>query len=139
MSSLLTREAILARDDEQSETVEVPEWDGSVRVRGLTGRERDLWEQSLTEDKPGRRRKKKEAMRVNMDNMRAGLCALCIVDEDGKRLFAQTDVVALGEKNAAAIDKLFDVATRLSGISEDDVDDLAEAMTESPFDASSSA
>ena len=58
MSSLLTREAILARDDEQSETVEVPEWDGSVRVRGLTGRERDLWEHSLTEDKPGRRRKK---------------------------------------------------------------------------------
>ena len=74
-----------------------------------------------------------------MDNMRAGLCALCIVDEDGKRLFAQTDIEVLGAKNAGAIDKLFDVAARLSGISEDDVDDLAEAMTESPFDASSSA
>ena len=139
MGKLLTRDAILTRDDEQSEIVAVPEWDGSVRVRGLTGRERDLWEQSLTEGTPGRRRKKKEAIRVNMDNMRAGLCALCIVDEDGNRLFDEIHVVALGKKNAAAIDKVFDVASRLSGISEDDVEELEKAMTESPFDASSSA
>ena len=35
---LLTRDAILAAADIQTETVPVPEWGGEVAVRPLTGR-----------------------------------------------------------------------------------------------------
>ena len=39
--SLLSKEAILAAQDLPSEDVEVPEWGGTVRVRGLDGKGRD--------------------------------------------------------------------------------------------------
>ena len=43
----LSREDILKAEDLPTEEVPVPEWGGSVLVRGLTGRERDLFETSM--------------------------------------------------------------------------------------------
>ena len=43
----LTAAEILGTEDIVEELVEVPEWKGTVRVRGLTGRERDAYEASL--------------------------------------------------------------------------------------------
>ena len=47
----LTRDEILQAQDIQFEDVKVPEWNGTVRVRGLTGVERDALEASLIEGK----------------------------------------------------------------------------------------
>jgi hypothetical protein len=112
------REAILNHDDLPRELVAVPEWGVSVYVRTLSGTERDAFEEgSLV-----KRGKSKE---VSLRNIRARLVALAVVDADGKRIFADSDVAALGAKSGKAIDRLFDVASRLSGISESDVDELA--------------
>ena len=43
----LSRDAILQREDIKTEDVEVPEWGGTVRVRGMTGVQRDAFEASL--------------------------------------------------------------------------------------------
>ena len=43
----LTRDAILQATDLTFEDVAVPEWGGVVRVRGLTGTERDAFEASV--------------------------------------------------------------------------------------------
>ena len=61
-----------------------------------------------------------------MANIRAKLASWCCVDAQGGRLFTESDVQALGGKSAAALGRIFDVATRLSGITEEDVDEMAE-------------
>jgi len=53
-------------------------------------------------------------------NIRAFFLVHCIVDESGNLMFGLDDVDALGELNGKEIDKLFEVAQRLSGFSEAD-------------------
>jgi len=115
---LLTREAILQAEDLPTEDVEVPEWGGVVRVRGLTGAERDAFEQSIVEQRG-------KNTRMNLRNIRARLVALTVVDEEGNRLFSDDDVEALGRKSAAALNRVFEVAQRLSGLRPEDVEELA--------------
>ena len=136
----LSRDAILRREDIVTEEVEVPEWGGTVRVRGMSGVERDAFEASLIEQPVAngqRKRRNQTATKSNLANVRAKLCTWCIVDGSGGRLFADADVVALGAKSAAALDRIYDVATRLSGITDEDVEEVAEKMVEHPFDETS--
>ena len=111
----LTKDDILQREDILTRDVEVPEWGGTVRVRGMSGVERDKFEASLiVEEAPAERTAPAQGtdgdVKTSMDNVRAKLCAWCIVDGDGARMFADADVVALGAKSAAALDRVFDVA-----------------------------
>lgn len=117
---LLTREAILTADDLQVEVVEVPEWGGTVRVRGLTGAERDAFEASVIDLASNGRR----APVMNLVNLRAKLAARCIVDEQGIRLFSDADIAALGQKSAHALQRVFEAAQRLSGLTKEDVEEL---------------
>ena len=137
----LSRDTILQREDIKTEDVEVPEWGGTVRVRGMSGVERDAFEASLIEQPVAngqRKRRRQQTTKTNMANVRAKLCAWCIVDKDGARMFADADIVALGAKSAAALDRIYDVASDLSGITDEDVEELAEEMVEHPFDETSS-
>ena len=144
MVGTLTRELILSAEDIETEEVAVPQWGGTVMVRGMTGTQRDAFEASvLTEEQPnraGRRGKRaKTEYKISMENLRAKLCVWCIVDGQGERLFTDADSAALGEKSGAAIDVIYDVASRLSGISENDMAELAEDMVEDPFVGSPTA
>ena len=134
----LTRDGILEREDIQTVEVECPEWGGTVRVRGMSGVERDKFEASLIveDDTPSQKkgRRRRAEVKTSMDNVRAKLCAWCMVDENGQRLFTDADVAALGKKSAAPLDRVYDTASRLSGITEDDVEELAQKMLEDPFD-----
>lgn len=114
---MLDKESILAAEDLRTEEVQVPEWGGSVYVRTLTGKERDAWEATLL-DGTGRNR------RVKLDNIRASLAAATICDAQGKQLFGPEDVAALGEKSALALDRVFEVAQRLNGLTGEDVEEL---------------
>ena len=123
MGELLTRQAILDAQDIGREVVPVPEWGGSVLIRGLTGRERDAFEASIVRMQRGA---PGAGMERSLQNIRARLVAMAAIDEAGARLFEDRDVRALGEKSAAALDRLFDVARRLSGLTEGDVQAIAE-------------
>jgi len=118
---LLSKDAILAANDLQYEDVHVPEWGGTVRVRALTGAERDAFEAKMAEA-----RQKGMALGAALHNFRAKLVVRCIVDEQGKRLFSDDDAKALGTKSGAVLDRLFDVARRLSGMNEDAVEEAAK-------------
>ena len=115
---MLTKEQILAADDLPKEVVEVPEWGDSVIVRSMTGTERDDFEQSIY-DSNGK------SKNSNLSNIRARLCSLTMVGENGKRLFELSDAVELGKKSAKALDIVFGVAQKLNGLSASDVDELA--------------
>jgi hypothetical protein len=121
MNKLTTRDAIrgvLALPDLPTVDVPVPEWDAVLTVRGLTGTERDAFEESCY---VGRGKDRRE----NFGNLRARLVALCVVDEAGARVFAPDDVEALGQKSAAALERLFTAAQRACGLSAQDVEELA--------------
>src|SRR5215469_7289904 len=118
----LSRDDILKAEDAAIEEVDLsglPGYSGSVLVRGMTGRERDAFETSMLERGHGGR------MVPNTANTRAKLAVRCVVDEDGNRLFTDADATALGEKNGAAIDRIFAVAARLSGMGDDQRDEVA--------------
>ena len=138
---MLTREQILAADDITTEDVNVPQWGGSVRVRGLTGVDRDAWEAEMADVQPSGNGKAKGNVAVTMkrDNIRAKLVARCIVNEAGTREFSDSDIEALGNKSAAALDRIFGVAMRLSGIGDNDVDKMAQEMVEGKGDGDSSS
>jgi hypothetical protein len=128
---MLTRDDILKTNDLPIEAVDVPEWGGTVYVRTISGRERDDFEESMLTGK-GKNRQ------VNTRNIRAKLCALCLCDVNGVPLFGNEDVDALGQKSAAALDRLFTVATRLNGISKEDVEELAKNSPSAPHGDSTS-
>lgn len=137
---ILSKEAILSADDLVKELVEVPEWGGAVYVRALTGAERDAFEQSMVEMRTVRQGRKQETVReMRLQNIRARLCALTICDEEGNRLFTDADVQALGRKSASALNRVFQVAQRLSGLTDEDVEELAGNSDEIRSDDSSSA
>ncbi|SMF86131.1 phage tail assembly chaperone [Streptomyces sp. Amel2xC10] len=110
----LSADAILGAEDTQTKPVDVPAWGGVVLVRGLTGIERDAYEASIQQIRP-KPDGSKEVVLVR-DNARAKLLVKCLVDEQGNRLFKDTDAPALGKKNGAILDRLYDVAAELSGM-----------------------
>lgn len=105
---MLDREHILRGNDLPRETVRVPEWGGNVIVRCLTAAERDAYEAALYEAK--------QQGHGIFHNARAQLVCRACCAEDGSRLFLDADAETLGRKNAAAVDRLFAVAQRLSGL-----------------------
>lgn len=132
--AVLGREAILSADDTHYEEVPVPEWqpDGVVRLRSISGTQRDQYESSLV-DQRGREQK------MNLRNARTKLIVLCAVDEDGRLLFTAEDINALGRKSAAPLDRLFDACQRLAGMTEKDVEELTEGFDDARSDADISA
>lgn len=132
MAQLLGRDAILAAPDLTTEDVAVPEWGGTVRVKGLTAAERDAFEQSSLTGKG-------KNQSLNFSNLRARLVVLTVVDEGGEPVFTGSDIRALGEKSAAAIDRVFEVASRLSGIGDDDIEELTGNSEPGQSDDSPSA
>lgn len=117
----LTADQILGADDLRSEDVSVPEWGGIVRVQGMSGTARDEFEASLMKDSMDGVASKDKAL----DNYRARLAALTMVDAEGKRLFrSPAEVKRLGQKSADALNRVVEVASRLSGLTSDDVEEL---------------
>ena len=118
--ALLSREAILNAEDIKTEQVAVPEWGGDVLVGSMSGTARDRYEQSIiSSDDKGNHKQ-------NLENIRAKLLAVCIVDEDGKPLFTDKDIAELGKKSVAALDRVFVVAQKLNAVSDEDIAELAK-------------
>ena len=117
----LTAADILNANDEVIRRVDVPEWGGHVFVRSLTGAERDAFEGSIIEGK-GKNRS------VNLQNFRAKLVAAATVNSKGDRLFDSKQVEALGRKNAAALESVFEVAQELAGLREKDIEEMTKEL-----------
>ena len=119
MTQYLSAEQILGADDLGYEDVAVPEWGGTVRVRELPGTERDKFEAQFV-GKDG------ASLRTEgLEGFRSRLAAAAIVDADGKVVFrSAAETKRLGEKSATALQRVCDVAMRLSKMNEADVKEL---------------
>jgi len=116
---MLTREQILECNDLPSAVVKVPEWGGEVLVRGLTGAQRDWLEASMFTGKRGNRE-------ANMENFRAKIVCLSVSDENGNPIFTEKDVAALSKKSALALQRVFNVALKLSGLTQEEAEQLTK-------------
>ncbi len=128
----LSKEQILSSKDITTEAVDVPVWGGEVKVKLMTGLERDAFEQSITETKGG-------LVKQNLANIRAKLVVRTVVDDNGDRVFDDKDAAELGKKSSTAIITVFDVSAKLNGLSGEDVEELAKNSDPGQDDCSTSA
>lgn len=116
MSATLSKEQIAAKPDLPIQTVEVPEWEGSVRMRTLSGAERDDFEQAIhNQSRPDGK--------MQLKQLKATLVSLCLVDEEGEQMFNAEE---LNEKSAKVLNDLFFVASKMNGIAAEEVDEMVK-------------
>lgn len=118
-AALADAAAILAAGDFVHEDVYVPEWGLTVRVRGMTGAQRDAFMVAIAKS-DGR-----GGVKVDMSNRLAKFAVQVIVDAAGKRVFRDDQIGELSAKSAAALERIFSVGQRLSGLSDEAVEALA--------------
>ena len=114
----LSRDAILDANDAGVERVPCPEWGGAVYVRVLRGDERDAFENLCAAQRQGDT--------IDVRGLKAQLAVMCACDADGVPLFKPNDAAALNKKAARPIDRVFKVAQRLNGLTDQDVEELVK-------------
>lgn len=107
----LTREDILNADDIERDTVDVPEWGGEVIVRCLNAEEYiDMGFDLQTDEDTIDPEKAKELM--------PRIVSMGIVDEDGRRIFTETDIEAIAQKSFGPVNRVSTRILELSGLAE---------------------
>ena len=114
---LLGKEQILNAKDLRSEDVECPEWEGTVRVKTMTGAERDDFEQKVFNSKGN----DKEG---NVKMYRAKLLVYTCVDVDNNLLFNEKDIESLGKKSSVPIDRLATASMKVNGLLASDIEEV---------------
>lgn len=115
------------------EPLVVPELGGTIYVRGMSGKERDRFEEGL------RIRKGKRTGQSDLRNFRAMLAVKVIVGEDGERLLHDGDVELIGLLPAGVLDRVLAKCTELSGKAEEEIDDLGNDSASPAVGAGSSS
>lgn len=118
-------------DDRKTETVDVPEWNVTVKLRSMAATERDAYESAMSNGG--------KAGTMNLIGMRARMVALSIVNEENKRVVSDAQVVKLGTRDAKVLDGLFWKCMKLNGMTEEDHDELVENFTDDPSELSTTA
>ncbi len=114
-----SRETILAKIKGRAvkvrrDKVIVPEWDGAeIWFRACTNAERSTWEAgNVRSSSDGRKRT------LTVEDSRARFLVVVCQAENGEALWTADDVAWLQSEDAAAIDRIFDAASKFSGIVE---------------------
>lgn len=111
---MLTREQILSANELPTESVDVPEWGGAVRVAVMSGILRDRFEYRVSS--------MYRSLTGEIVNGRAMLAAYCIVDDAGKRMFEESDIEALGAKSWIALERVVSAAQKLNKMTDADIE-----------------
>lgn len=120
--TLLNFDDIVASQDKEYQDVDVPEWGGKVRIATMSGEDRDRWELSMMQADDSSER----GFKLNFDAYsRVRLVAMCLVDDNFNRIFVTKEQIEkLSQKSGKVMDLLYDVAQRVNGITDSDIDDL---------------
>lgn len=111
MTKMIGRSEILAADDLKDRVVEVPEWGGAVRIKAMSGVERDRFEKMAIARKRGDT--------IENEGLRAELLAMTLVDDDGVLLFTADDIAELNKKSGQVLDRLATIAGEVNGLGAD--------------------
>ena len=120
----------------KTEDVPFPEFDTFYRLREMSGTERDKFEISafkVTTNGSGDKRE------IDPLYLRARLVGLCMIDEDGKRCYADNEIQKLADAvPSSVLGKLFTTAQKLNGLDAGAVEAAAKNSESGPDSASGS-
>lgn len=108
----LTRDILLTAIPPKVKAVQLKELGLTAYVRTISALEKDRFESRAAEAK---------AAGAPLDNFRARIVALCCCDEEGKPLYTDEDIPALGAQPAYVIEPIAVAATKLNGWTAADV------------------
>ena len=111
---MLNKDLILQAEDIKTIDVKVPEWGGTVRVGTMTGRGRQEYFKTLALDGDESRK-----------DLYATLIVSCAIDESGSPLFKVSDIPELTKKSSVPLNRIFEVAAELNGLTQKAVDNIA--------------
>jgi len=119
------------------ESVFVPYFKKHVWCQGVSAREKGQFEESLVRKHQGRR----NVDSTRVANARALLAVRCIVqsETDLTRMFTDADAEWIGELPAAVLGPIYDLCQRLSGSSDEEMDELEKLSAEAGSTASASS
>jgi hypothetical protein len=124
------RDKILAAKDIPTESVNIPEWDVDVLVKGMSAGDRILLMQNAYDQK---------TQQVNMAAIYPDVVVSCVFDPDtDEPVFTDADKAALMGKSSAAIEAIAAVGLRLSGIGNEQEDAAGKDSSSIPSEDSSS-
>lgn len=134
---LLTREALLQKDDLKVEKVELSK--GYVFVREMTGHEKDVWEQSMLKQKPSGNKNKGVEYETTLEDFRAKLAVVTVCDAEGNLLFKPEDARVLNKMMSATnMERIVTAAQKLNAISEQEKEELLKNSEADQTDSSNS-
>tara|TARA_Y100000593_G_C4310742_1_gene338218 strand:+ start:2647 stop:3000 length:354 start_codon:yes stop_codon:yes gene_type:complete len=111
----LNKDQILKAIDAKTIEVDVPEWGGTILLRGMTGKARNDYEhwaaQQTQQEVPDYR------------GIRERLIISCAVDDAGNALFDSDDLAALSQKSSEVIDRLHAKCQEICGMTSESVED----------------
>ena len=130
--AVLSRDQVLgARAERVREVVAVPELGGDLLVQGMTAGERNQYEFAVIKQKKG-------ATTFDVMQFRSTLLRFSLVDEAGTLIFDDANKHLINGWPASVVERLVDVARRLSGIGEKDESDLGLRSASAPAGSSAS-
>ena len=117
--------SILDFDDSAIQAVNVPEWGGVVYVRRITAGERLKFVNLIN------------SAGIGDDSvMPAGAMELLVimacVDKDGKQIFEPEDKERLSQKSATAVNRIFEAAAKLNGLTAQSIEDTTGELKPTP-------
>lgn len=125
MSDLLSKDQLRSKPVLPTAYVLCSEWGGRVKVRGLTGEERDAFDtETGVIQKSGR---------PVTENFRGRFVAWCLCDDNGELLFVTRSAKGrlelesgaaemIGGKGTVDLQRVYKIAATLNGLGEDDDD-----------------
>tara|TARA_R100001230_G_C5583107_1_gene101438 strand:- start:131 stop:529 length:399 start_codon:yes stop_codon:yes gene_type:complete len=128
--TIASREALLKLCERRYSTVEIPERDISIRIQSLSEAEKSQYETCLIA-KNGR-----GIMRERLQDATRRLIALCVVDEDGKRIFSNSDLSAIANLDSYISSRIYDACQEHCGFNKGDIDETVKNSEEISVDDS---
>lgn len=126
---VISRDAFLKPIPVEKEDVPVPEFGNGacVPVWGLTARERAVFEKQF-QNKNGK------SVDARTQQVRERLLVACCRNDDGTPMFTVDDIRLLGDQSVVVVERIVEVALRLAGMKNDDVEALAKNSGETQSD-----
>lgn len=126
MAASELRKTILEADDEQSALIDVPEWGVTVLIKGMSAKERALLLKRVS-----------KGGEVDLGLWFTELTIRSTHDpETGEKVFDPADRDVLANKSGAAVSRIAEEASRLSGLGDRDLE-VRKGNSETQSDVSS--
>ena len=128
--TIASREALLKLCERRYSTIDIPERDISIRIQSLSEAEKSQYETCLIA-KNGR-----GIMRERLQDATRRLIALCVVDEEGKRIFSDSDLSAIANLDSYISSRIYDACQEHCGFNKGDIDETVKNSEEISVDDS---